>query len=901
MNVIIKYGADLTNFEQGTDSVDQSIKNTTKSANEFSKTLSSGINNIAIGSMAKQFDALDKSIKEVSKDGKITAKELADIKKQANDVGKELGGAVKKGDLLKLAKDAETTTKQFTSLKAELRFLERQITSGELQGKNLEIATERAAHLKDEIGDLSTKLKTLGSDTRVFDTMVEGARLATGAFSIAQGAMALFGNENEDLQKALIKLNAVMAISQGLQEIYTLKQKETAIGRVFDTAATWAQTAAQTAYTFVVGTSTGALKLFRIALASTGVGLLVLAIGLLIANFDKIKKAITENSEGFQNFKKILLFISPPLFLIIEAIQFLQRNLDKIKASITGFGFAIKSAFDGIGNLLGNLLSGNFKGVVQAWNKLGTDAGNAYIEGTQKAIKDKQAALYNDLINATIEFNDRRIKLLEAQGKDTTNLTKENLEDRIRVLSKSLTDEQALEYTAIKNAEKKLKTGEQLNEKEIESLKNKSKEVSALIEAEDALLIFKAQKQKEADDEARKKAEERAKEYARLQKERKEKELKEEQDILEAYINDVEELNKKIEDELKKGLDVNLNKIEINGKIPDSEITKVTKEFAREYLKKIRNEIGAGDDYLSELMRKQIDNASNMIDDGNLQGAFKNLFTGITNIYDSLDEKGKKKITGIISGALEMAQGITNILDSVLEKQIANLDKLIDKQQERVNKASDIAEKGNAVLLEAEETKLQRLEEMRKKQGEKQKALAIVQAIINTALGVTNAFATAPTIVAGIILAAITAAAGAVQIGLIASQTFAKGGYTGNGLMSADETGERPVGIVHEKEFVFDRHTTAKNRNIFEYIHKNKINLNDMFKANRLGNFGGITIDKSIELNELKNEISELKQIMRGLPERMPRTSVAFDSKGFAMSVGQAMNEQSLIKNNIHA
>jgi hypothetical protein len=900
MNVIIKYGADVSQFEQGAESVEQSLKNSTKSANDFAKTLSNGINNIAIDSVAKQLNDVDKSLKNIDKDSKSASKSLKNVNDELKGIDKELDNVGKGKDIPKLADDVEKTTKQFTSLKAELRFLKQQITSGELQGKDLQIATQRAAHLTDEIGDLSTKLRTLGSDTRVFDTMVEGARLATGAFSVAQGAVALFGNENEDLQKALIKLNAVMAISQGLQEIYTLKQKETAIGRVFDTAATWAQTAAQTAYTFVVGTSTGALKLFRIALASTGIGLLVLAIGLLIANFDKIKKAITENSEGFQNFKKILLFISPPLFLIIEAIQFLQRNLDKIKASITGFGFAIKSAFDGIGNLLGNLAERNFKGVVESWNKLGTDAGNAYIEGKQKAIKDNEAKLYNDLINATIEFNDRNIKLLEAQGKDTSSLTENNLRSKIRILSKSLNDEQALEYTAIKNAEKKLRTGEQLNEKEIESLKNRSKEVSALIEAEDALLIFKAQKRKEADDEARKKAEERAKEYARLQKERREKELKKEQDILEAYIDDVEESNKKIEDELKKGLDVNLNKIEINGKIPDSEITKVTKEFSREYLKKIRNEIGAGDDYLSELMRKQIDNASKMIDDGNLQGAFKNLFTGITNIYDSLDEKGKVKITGIINGALEMAQGITNILDSVLEKQIANLDKLIDKQQERVSKASDIAEKGNAVLLEAEETKLQRLEEMRKKEGEKQKALAIIQATINTALGVTSAFASsAPP--ASYILAAITAAAGAVQIGLIASQTFAKGGYTGNGLMSADETGERPVGIVHEKEFVFDRHTTAKNRNIFEYIHKNKINLNDMFKANRLGNFGGITIDKSIELNDLKNEISELKQIMRGLPERMPRTSVAFDSKGFAMSVGQAMNEQSLIKNNIHA
>lgn len=896
MNVIIKYGADVSQFEQGAESVDQSLRNSTKSANDFTKTLSSGISNIAISSVAKQLNDVDNSLKNIDKDSKTASKGIKNVNDELKETGKSIKDVDKNKEFEKLANEAENTTKKFTSLKAELRFLKQQITSGELQGKDLQIATQRAAHLTDEIGDLSTKLRTLGSDTRVFDTMVEGATLATSAFGIAQGAAALFGSENEDLQKALVKLNAVMAITQGLQQLQRLTQKETAIGRALDTAATWAQTAAQTAYTFVVGTSTGALKLFRIALASTGIGLLILAIGLLIANFDKIKKAITENSEGFQNFKKILLFISPPLFLIIEAIQFLQRNLDKIKASITGFGFAISKAFSGVGELLGSLLEGNFKGVKEAWNKLGTDVGNAYVEGTQKAIKEKQAQLYNDLINSTIDFNDRRLKLLEAQGKDTTKLTDENLRNRINAISKSLTDEQALEYTAIKNAEKKLRTGQKLNEQEIASLKNRSKEVSALIEAEDNLIIFRAQKQKEANDEARKRAEE----YSKLQKERRKKELQDEQDALKEFLKSVDESNKKLEEKLKEGFAVKLDQVQISGKIPDSQITKVTKEFAHEYLKKIRNEIGAGDDYLSELMRSQIDNASKMIDDGNLQGAFKNLFTGITNIYDSLDEKGKKKITGIINGALEMAQGITNILDSVLEKQIANLDKLIDKQRDRVSKANDIAEKGNAVLLEAEETKLQRLEEMRKKEGEKQKALAIIQAIINTALGVTSALgSSAPP--ASYILAAITAAAGAVQIGLIASQTFAKGGYTGNGLMSADETGERPVGIVHEKEFVFDRHTTAKNRNIFEYIHKNKINLNDMFRANQLGNFGGITIDKSIELNELKNEISELKQIMRGLPERMPRTSVAFDSKGFAMSVGQAMNEQSLIKNNIHA
>ena len=48
----------------------------------------------------------------------------------------------------------------------------------------------------------------------------------------------------------------------------------------------------QAIYSTVVGTSTGAMKLFRIALVATGIGALVVGLGLLIANFDKVKKVV---------------------------------------------------------------------------------------------------------------------------------------------------------------------------------------------------------------------------------------------------------------------------------------------------------------------------------------------------------------------------------------------------------------------------------------------------------------------------------------------------------------------------------------------------------------------------------------------------------------------------------
>lgn len=108
------------------------------------------------------------------------------------------------------------------------------------------------------------------------------------------------------------------------------------------------------------------------------------------------------------------------------------------------------------------------------------------------------------------------------------------------------------------------------------------------------------------------------------------------------------------------------------------------------------------------------------------------------------------------------------------------------------------------------------------------------------------------------------------------------------------------VGEYEGGEYIFNKETTSKNKRWFEYINKNKVNIDELFKSNQMANVGGITIEKSIELNELKNEISELKSIMRGLPERMPRTNVSMDSNGFALAVGQALSNQSTIKNNIH-
>jgi hypothetical protein len=184
----------------------------------------------------------------------------------------------------------ERLRKTFAENRAVLQNLYAQGLQNTKMYKDLEKVT---GELSDTINDVNEAVKLAGSDTRGLDNLIGSAQAITGAFTVAQGATALFGDENENLQKALLRVNAALSILNGLQAIQSeLKRK--------DSFASRAAAAAQGLYATVVGTSTGALKAFRVALASTGVGLIVIAIGVLIANFDAVKNKVLELFPGLK-------------------------------------------------------------------------------------------------------------------------------------------------------------------------------------------------------------------------------------------------------------------------------------------------------------------------------------------------------------------------------------------------------------------------------------------------------------------------------------------------------------------------------------------------------------------------------------------------------------------------
>ena len=190
----------------------------------------------------------------------------------------------------------DDTQKATQSAKARLRDLQKQMLDLEAAGqKNTDQFRRMAAEagsLKDAIGDTSAQVKALASDTRTLDTFTSAIQGIAGGFAVAQGAAALFGEESEDVQKAMMKVQAALALVNGATAVANALNKDSALMVNLNAAA-------QRAYALAVGTSTGAMKAFRLALIATGIGAAVVAIGLLIANFDKLTAAV----KGFLGIK----------------------------------------------------------------------------------------------------------------------------------------------------------------------------------------------------------------------------------------------------------------------------------------------------------------------------------------------------------------------------------------------------------------------------------------------------------------------------------------------------------------------------------------------------------------------------------------------------------------------
>lgn len=134
--------------------------------------------------------------------------------------------------LRKTQEAAQNNTTAQQSLRTQLRNVREQLGQMEeagLRGTETFRALQReVGRLANAIGDVQTQARIFSHDNAGLQGMIAGLSGVAGAFTAAQGAVALFAGENENLQKIMLKVQALMSITMGLQQVANALNKDSA-------------------------------------------------------------------------------------------------------------------------------------------------------------------------------------------------------------------------------------------------------------------------------------------------------------------------------------------------------------------------------------------------------------------------------------------------------------------------------------------------------------------------------------------------------------------------------------------------------------------------------------------------------------------------------------------------
>jgi hypothetical protein len=180
----------------------------------------------------------------------------------------------------------EGTDKATQSLRSQLRQAQSDVAElsdkfGATSKEAIE-AAKRAGELKDAIGDAKALTDAFNPDAKFSALSGSLAGVASG-FSAVEGGLALTGVESEKLQETMVRLQAAMALSQGLQ----------GLGESIDS------------FKQMGAVAKNALSGIRTGIAATGIGVLLIALGAVVAYWDDIKSAVNGVSSEQENLNKL--------------------------------------------------------------------------------------------------------------------------------------------------------------------------------------------------------------------------------------------------------------------------------------------------------------------------------------------------------------------------------------------------------------------------------------------------------------------------------------------------------------------------------------------------------------------------------------------------------------------
>jgi hypothetical protein len=221
----------------------------------------------------------------------------------------------------KITTDTSQTDKSVKSIKTELREATQEALNlsrkfGDTSQEAIQ-AQQRVANLKDEVGDFRQRVEALNPDAK-FKAFSQTLQGVAGGFAGLQGAVGLFGTESAELEKQLLKVQSALALSEGLNSVLESKDAFTNLAVV------------------IKGNVVKAFTTLRGALIATGIGAAVVAVGLLVANFDAVKKVVLNFIPGLAKVGEFIGKLVDQITDFVGVTSEAERASDRLTKSTKG-------------------------------------------------------------------------------------------------------------------------------------------------------------------------------------------------------------------------------------------------------------------------------------------------------------------------------------------------------------------------------------------------------------------------------------------------------------------------------------------------------------------------------------------------------------------------------------
>ncbi|MBO5187480.1 MAG: hypothetical protein J6B91_10675 [Prevotella sp.] len=279
-----------------------------------------------------------------------------------------------------LRQSSETAGNAQASLRSQLRQVREQLAQleategvGVRQTEKFRELQAEAGRLADALADAQAQVRIFSDDNATITGAIAGLSGVAGAFSAAQGAMSLFGVENDKVQEAMLKVQSLMAITTGLQQVANALNKDSAFQLTIVRKAKDLLAASTNKLSVALGISTVAAKAL---MATLTLGLSV-AITALVMLWDKYtnstKEAAATTDETRKAFEEYHDSTAKKSADLVSKYEKLRREYSRLKteADKTQWIKDNASAMDSLGLAVDGV----------------TSADNIFVKNTAKVIK----------------------------------------------------------------------------------------------------------------------------------------------------------------------------------------------------------------------------------------------------------------------------------------------------------------------------------------------------------------------------------------------------------------------------------------------------------------------------------------------------------------------------------